>query len=313
MSTLVKNIDEFKRYVSVNFNFDIALVMPDIRSKERQHIKPVLGSELYNTWATAAPATGRAQEVYLLMQEASANLAAFAFTFMGVVQMSNNGFHISQNQNTTPAEWWHIRDLRKKLVKSGTTAIDEALEIMEANESEFPTWITSNGYTNFKELFTRKTQTFQRYFNIENSRLTFLRLRPHLLKVEEKYFLGLLGQETVTKIKQAATDEAKEALAICQAAQVSLCVAEQAYEGAFLLTSKGLFAETEEIPGEKKTVMDPVNLHNLYQAKINDGNEMLKKLVRHLQKHSEIFTEFATKEVNATTSMAHNTKSTVSF
>lgn len=311
MSTIVKDITTFKKHVTVSFNFDFEILYPYVIKQERKHIKPLLGPTLYSSLQSAT--TGVQKEVLDLLQEASSNLAMLTYTKVGVVTISKSGFLISQGEHAVPANWAQLRDLRRELMQSGMEAIDEALAIMEENEEGFPDWIDSQGYTDFKELFTRKTQTFQKYFNIENSRLTFLRLKSHLLKVENKYFRGLLGMETVSQIKAGSTAEEKEALRLCQAAQVPLSVSEIANEGAFLLTPKGIFYEIDEIPGEKRMKVEELELRKLYASKQEEGNEQLKILLSHLRAYPQTFINFTAKETTATPQRTHNTKSTVGF
>lgn len=313
--TLVKTIEVFKQHAAVNYNFTFALILPYIISSEQNHIEAAIGSAQYEKFTEEAfvPAAPAEIKVFELLERASANLALLAYTKVAIISISDAGFHISSNQNSTPAEWWQIRDLRRQLLTTGTQAIDKALEIMEANPTVFTEWTNSDTYTEFKEFFVRQTKTFQRHFNIKNSRLTFLQLRPHLLKVENKYFNGLLGEETVSQIKEGSTPLEDKALELCQAAQVMLCVSEVAHEGAFLLTPTGLFVISEEIQGEKKQGLSENERYNLHRAKQEDGNAYLKTLVELLNKHPEEFTAFAKRAKNQQTNPAHDTKSIVSF
>jgi hypothetical protein len=311
MATLIKTLEDFKKYVTVNASFDFNIILPYLKKVDRKHIKPITGSELYDSIQTAE--AGRSQEVLELLQEASCNLAMFSFSMVGAVQVTASGYSIMVSGNSQSPNWGQMRDLRRYFLKTGTEALDEALKIMEQNETDFAEWIASEGYTTFKELFTRRTETFNRYFIIENSRLTFLRLKPNLLKVEKKYFRGLLGSETVSQIKAAATPEEKEALKLAQAAQVPLCVAEVATEGIFTLNEKGIVFEIEEIPGERKIKTDQQELDRIYDSKLEEGTEALKDLVSYLREKPEVFVEFAAKEANKVSSPTHNTKSIVSF
>lgn len=297
----------------MNANFKFDLIKPYVKRQERKHIMPVIGRELYSKWAENEPTTGPAKEIFSLLVEGSANLGMLAYTKVAIVSISNTGFLISDSEHAKPAEWWQIKDMRRELMQSGMEAIDEALALLEANQENFPEWISSGGSTSFKEFFVRSTPDFQRYHNIENSRLTFLRLKPHLLKVENKYFKGLLGMETVSQIKSGTSPEEKEALQLCQAAQVPLVVAEIAHEGTFLLTPKGLFYEIDEIPGEKKFRVEEPELRKIHEAKLEEGNEQLKALVEHLRRYPDVFTHFAQKEENKHQNSTYNTKSIISF
>ncbi|MCC4228380.1 DUF6712 family protein [Zunongwangia profunda] len=310
---LVKNIETIKKYAIVNYNFSFEVIESQVRKQERKHILSVIGRELYNSWSDEAPEEETEKEVFDLLQEASANLALLSYTKVGIVSSSDGGLHISMSQNSKPAEWWQIKDLRVELLNSGLEAIDQALEIMEANQSKFETWTNSDQYTIFKNLLCSQTAHFQNYYDISKSRLTFLALRPFLRKVEKQFFEGLLGAETLLQIKEGNSPEEKEATEIARWAQVALCIAEIAKEGIFELTSRGLFTVFEEIPGMNRTKADQVELLKLEQSKSNEGNEILKDLVRHLQKYPVIFQDYDQREKQKITNPVVNGKSIVSF
>ncbi len=313
MPTLVTTRETLKKHITINFDFDFDLLQPYIKKAERKHIKPVIGQGMYEDYTETNPSTGKPLEVLELLQEASSNLAMLAYTFVGVIQISDNGFHISQNQNSTPAEWWQIRDLRRALLNTGNEAIDEALAIMETNPDDFTDWVEGEGYTVFTEFYVRKTQDFQRYFNIENSRQTFLKLRPHLRKTEEQFFNEILGETTATQIKAEATNEAIKALELAQAAQVALTIASITDEGIFEFTAQGLFVATSEVPGEKKNSLPDTAIANLSRIKQDEGTAYLRKLTAHLTAYPDIFTAYAARTVKTTPSPAYNTKSTLSL
>ena len=313
MSTLVKDIETLKKNNLLSSDFKFETLQPFVRKQERKHIKSLLGPALYAAWVAVTPVEPTAKEAFELFQEASSNLATLEYTKVGIVVPGKSGFLIATGADNKPAEWWQIRDLRRSLLSSGMEAIDEALQLMEDNQDKFPTWIESEGFIQFQELFTRQTKEFQTHFNINNSRLTFQRLRPGLLKVENKFFESLLGSETVLLIKTGSTPEAKKALEICQAAQVSLCISEMAMEGAYNLTPAGFSISIEDIPGEKLTQLTEKDLYNLHRVKENDGIEHLRRLTDYLREKPTIFIAFSNKEKTATPSIAHNTTSTVSF
>jgi len=313
MSTLIKEITEFKEHITVSHSFKLETILPYIKKQERKHIKSVLGRTLYNSWVANAPTDEIQKEVFVLFQEASSNLAMVAYASVAVIDISEAGFLVATGQDVQVPTWYQLLDQKKMWLKTGFEAIDEALKIMEENEADFQSWVASEGYTYFKELFTRQTATFERYYSINKSRLTFLQLRPHLLKVETKFFNSLLGEETVFQIKHGIQPEEKKALKLCQAAQVPLCVASVAHEGVFELTSQGLFTVTDDIPGKKKTAADILELDRLHLAKSTEGNEQLKLLLDYLRANPQKFIQFALKEKNSTINPVVNTGSIVSF
>jgi hypothetical protein len=313
MSLLVKSIEIFKKHITVNDNFTYEQMLPYLRAVERSQIKPVIGRAMYASLIAADPTEPIPLEVLDLLHEASSNLAMLDASKVLAVQISDAGIFVHSTNTATPADWATKRDMRRYLLQTGQKALDEALEIMEENEGEFPEWTASSGFTHFTEFFVRQTKEFQKYFNINKSRLTFLRLKPHLLKVENKYFQSLLGAETVFQIKHGSLPEEKKALELCQAAQVSLCVSELAREGAFNLSADGFFVSIDEIPGEKKIFLGENERMNLQRVKQNDGIEQLKVLTEYLRNNPTKFSLFEAKEEITITVPVQNTGSIVSF
>jgi len=313
MALLVKDLATFKIHVTTNYNFDYDIIAIYLKKVDRSQIKPIVGRALYAAYTAIAPTTENPKEVMDLLEEASSNLAMFEATKVLAVSISDSGLFVSSSPNAVPADWASKRDLRRYLLQTGQQALDEALEIMDSNPTDFPLWVGTPGYSKFKELFTRQTSHFQRYFNINNSRLAFLRLRPSLLKVENKYFMSFLGAETVFQIKQGAAPEEIKALELCRAAQVPLCISEMAREGFPNLSADAFYVAIDEIPGEKKQVLGEGEFRNLSQTKQDDGLEQIKILVEYLRNNPTVFSLFAAKEVAATPNPTQNTGSIVSF
>ncbi|MDN3595321.1 DUF6712 family protein [Zunongwangia endophytica] len=310
---LVKNIATIQKYAIVNYNFTFEIIESQVRKQERKHILSVIGRELYNSWSDAAPEDEIEKEVFDLLEEASSNLSLLSYTKVGIVSSSNGGLYISTSSNSEPAQWWQIKDLRVELLNSGMEAIDQALEIMEANQDKFESWVNSDQYTIFKELLCSQTAHFQKIYNISKSRLTFLALRPYLRKVEKQFFEGLLGAETLLQIKEGNSPEERKALEISRWAQVCLAIAEIAKEGIFELSSRGLFTVFEEIPGMNRTKADQVELLKIEQSKSHEGNEILKDLIRHLKKFPGIFKKYDQRENQKLINPVLNGKSIVSL
>lgn len=312
MSTFVKDIGTFRKHVKVTSSFKFEDISSEIVKAERKHIKKWIGRTLYDLWKTTAPADGIRLEVYELLQEASAAMAICTYVMKNQAQITNGTILIADSEHAQVPTLADLFNLRRAYFNTATEAIDEALLLMEEEIADFPEWFESDNYTYFNETFTRHTSEFNKWYTINNSRLTFLRLRPHLRKVEDQYFESLLGPETVLQIKQGQQAEEKKARQLCIKAQVPLAVASVAYEGVFRLTSEGLFTVSEELPYEKKTKITEQETFRLKKAKENEGIEQLKKLVTYLKANPGIFVQFAEKLENQVTDPVINNKSILS-
>lgn len=312
--TLIKNTDTVKSHVNINLNFDWGSIEPFVKQAERQYIQPLIGKKLYDAWSLAVPVPENQKEVYDLFIEASANLSMLKYIPQGNVVVSDTGIQNNSNEYTKPAEWWQIRDLQRAYEGNGLTAIDEALKIMESNEANFIDWVGTEGYTVFKEIYTNKTQDFQRYFNINNSRRTFLSLRPYLLESQEQIF-NWINASTITTISNQSVPESLQAYRYMQAAQVNFTVAKAASSGVFLLKSSGMFTRSEEA-SLSNTKIDKLSEEELYRLKndrITAGEEYLKKVKKILLDHPDIFPDFSNETGSTSAGTFINTKSIVSF
>lgn len=311
MATLIASTADLKEYVSTAFNFTFTNIQPYVKRAEREFIKAVIGEVMYDSWVATPPTTGSSKKVYDLLKEASANLSVFLYVPIGAVNISDGGILVISNQTSTPAEWWQVRDLQRSLAGLGLSAIDEAYKILEESENAFQDWIGTEAYTIFKELITPKTQDFQRHFNINNSRRTFVALRPYILETQNQIF-NWLDADTLDQIKTGASTEEKQARDYAQAAQVNFSVAKAVETGLFDFTSTGLFLRSLELPGEKTKAVDLLQLEKVIKARLNSAEEYLKLLKACILEKSSVFTTYEEPTVD-TTVFVHNTKSIVAF
>jgi hypothetical protein len=143
--------------------------------------------------------------------------------------------------------------------------------------------------------------------------MTFINLKPHIKRTEDKYFKSVLGAETIEKIKTAEGEKEKEAKELAKNAQVDFTIAEIANEGAFIFKPNGLYILTDELPGKEKSALTDNQLENLTKVKSQSANEHLKALVKYLNDNPAEFQEFAQMKKAEYKSPVHNNRSIVSF
>ena len=311
MATLIKDISELKQYVSVNQNLKFASIEPYIKQAERKYIQTVIGDTLYDDYCTTVP-TGIELKAFKLFCEASSNLAWFLYLPLANVQVTESGISVTEGTNFKAAEWWQIRDLRRSFLEAGFNAIDEALKIMESDEASFSPWELSEGYTIFKELFVKRAETFNRWYNINNSRRTFLALNPYLLEAHHQYFTGKLNEDTRTAINSASTSSQKEVLELLQASQVNYAVVKAITSGAFDMTLNGLQPKLSELPNTKLNVLESEQIERITKERLTAGEEYYKKAVEVIVANPADFPDYTT-ATTATFVNPKNTKSIVSL
>lgn len=311
MATLITSVTDIKEYVSINKNVDWESIKPYVLQAERKYIKSLLGEVLYDDYCTTTPADNELL-AYNLLKEASANLSWFLYLPLANVQVSDSGIAVQQGDNFKAADWWQIRDLRKSFLEAGFNAIDEALKIMEANEADFSPWETTEGYTIFKQLFVKRAETFNRWFNINNSRQTFLALRPYLLESHHQYFTANLNNATITTINAAVQDVHKQVLELLQASQVNYAVVKAVNSGAFDLSINGLQPKLSELPNSKTNTYDENQIVRIKQERLTAAEEYYKKALTLIEANPIDFSDYQIK-ATATFIAPTDTKSIVSF
>jgi hypothetical protein len=312
MPTLVQDIADIKDYCSTAFDFSFETIQPYVIKAERQAIKPLIGADTYNAWATSAPTTGTPKEAYKLFKEASANLSALHYLPIGVVNISDSGITVSKSQHTETASYGQILDLKRSFLEIANSAIDEALETMEANSGAFPLWTSSSAYTVFKELIVPKTSDFNRFFNINNSRQTFTALKPYQLEIQSKIF-DWLDAQTLNQIKDS-TDNAVELKAkeYAQRAQVNYTVAIAADSGVFLFKSTGMFNKHAEVPVEKHHLLTEHQIKRLIDSRNSAAAKAMAQLKMHVLENLDTFSSY-TAPTETPIDTIVNTKSITSF
>ena len=309
---LLQTIDQLKIHVTVGFNFRWNVIAPHVIQAERDALLPVLGNAFYTFLNDNPPENTEQSQALELLREASACLAVARYIPQGSLHISNAGMSVSSGENHKPAQWWQLRDLQRSLYTQGHSAIDQTLALMESTAEAFSLWVNSPQYTVFKELLTPQTADFNRHFPIQDSRRSFVALRPYLLEVQRQYFAPWLSQETLDRLGSGGSAQVKQARDYAQAAQVNFTIAKAAATGVFHFSSSGLTLKNEELPGDKTQMLSELALQRIVDQRIQTAQEYLKMLKQYLLEHPDAFPEFEVAQRAKALSVVH-TKSVVGF
>jgi hypothetical protein len=295
MAQLLENIGVLKKHLTMSPQFDFLKLGPFTKRAERKYIKSLIGSaqlsdiieHVYDENAGTP-----IDEVKLLLEEAAAHYCLLIAIPFLELSISNLGFKKTTTTNSENADWKDMRDLKRYLLETANEAIDDAVEIMEDNATDFNSWKTSDLFTVFKKNIIRHTREFQKSFDINNSRKTFLSLQAPMYEVEEQYLLPMLGQCTLDFIKEVSIDEKViRVQELSRLAVGALTVAKVAITGKFLFTSTSFQVRTDELPWEKsKLELSADALENLRADRQNAGQEFLKKIKTIVVANPSVFT-----------------------
>lgn len=295
MAFLINSTEEIQNHVTVLSSFDFDRAKPYIRKAERNYIIPLISEEEYQYFIdNQSDDLSSKKKVRELIEEATVNLAFHLGFSVLKVHIGNYGITDTDVDEAKQSSWADKRDLQRTFIRDGNKALDDALKTMENYFDEFPHWRASNSFTVLNEHFNRHTDDFQLWFNIHNSRQTFLALRPTIREVHEKYFLPLLGDSTINLIKTRTTNTViTRALELCQKAEAAHTIAEIAKTGTFEVTETGFLLRWETLPWEKAYKdVDLKKLDRLSKAKETAGEEYLKKLKKLIEENMTLFPDY---------------------
>lgn len=264
---LINNLKDFEKYILVDSDFDDERLLIFSKKAERK-IKNLIGKEQYEVFLNMTTE----DEVKDLLCSAVAQLGLLLAMPAINIRIATSGVFTSDSSNTKDPEWWKVRDLHNNLREDAFSCIDEALKEMELNPATYDKFIKSDNYTVIKELIVTNASDFNRYFNINNSRLTYLGLTPFIRECIDEYVRGWLGN-CLNDIP--ATIKGKELLELLKKALVALTVAKAAETGSFSFLNNTLVVKWEQMPWEKSEKVTDKQLDKLMNSRLEAGMNYL--------------------------------------
>lgn len=209
--------DEIRAFVKVNTAVSFAMLETPLNNAFRLFIKPLLGAvmavKLVDIYNSPQPSDKEA-ELIRIAQRANANLALW-YEFDAIsVRITDAGFQRQESENGTlkPAYKYQEDNLRQTYKNKGFNALDELLDFLYLHIADFPDFAESDTYKVRKSAIVRSTADVNNVVFINNSRLVFLRLQPHLKFVESMLLVPAIGEELYNHLLDALlNDPAEEA------------------------------------------------------------------------------------------------------
>ncbi len=193
---LIRDIVTLKKYVEANLSLEYADVLPSLQRAEQKYIIPFISQALYDDLDKALNGTPNASQVKLLdkMGMALANFTLFCWSQRGIMQVSSGGMHFTTNDNKKTAMEWMVKDAQDSYLNAGYDGLEMLLSFLENSGTTYPIWNNSEARTTAVECFINNAIAFQGYYNINDSRLLFMALKPVMKTVEDKFIKGVMCQ-----------------------------------------------------------------------------------------------------------------------
>lgn len=125
--------EEVTKHISVNLNFELSEIEPSYLQAVDEYIVPAISRAFYEEldgleYASATPDQKKAID---MLRRVLAPYTYFLYSFVGSVQVGNQGIQETSSSNSSPVRQWVSYDFRKSLIRSGDTALDTFLEYLE--------------------------------------------------------------------------------------------------------------------------------------------------------------------------------------
>lgn len=215
---LFSNVTEIKSKLPIGAGNDFNRLKPHIENAENKYIKPLLGTamydelqEFYDTDYPAGPTEAQEATKELLgkVQHALIHLAYFSgFDFMNI-NVSDAGFNRTESASQKGLFKYQEDNIKKYFSDAGFNGLDDVLVYLEQNIELFGEFKLSTNWTSLKQSFLPTVRVVEEIpFNLHNSRLIFLALKPGIAFIEDTDIRKTLGETIYTEVKtEMAKDE----------------------------------------------------------------------------------------------------------
>lgn len=262
-----EHAEEFKKYLPVNINLRFETVASPLALCEETYLRPLLGKSLFNRIATYVndnPTLANEDPDSILIDKARfalIRLAIWKDYDIIAANISDTGVSAEVDKENRLFRYQE-ENLKRTLKEEGFNYLDSILEYLEENSQDFPEFGQSQYKLSNVQSLIRNTAQFQECYNIDNSRLVFLKMRDYIRDVELIELQHRIGHDFFNELLTADESGIKYGtiLPAIRRYVVYSALAEGIGELHKLPTEKGLLFET--------TTMDGVQEAPVYRAQI---------------------------------------------
>ncbi|HRZ98346.1 MAG TPA: hypothetical protein P5084_12390 [Paludibacter sp.] len=191
-----ENAAEIRPYVSVARSTQFSNLEASLLSVFENFIRPLLGETMTAkliAYYSADDPTDKQKRLIEIAQRANA-LLAFWYDYSEMqLLIDESGSHRQESDTQKTPYKYQEQQLRDGWKMKGFNALDSLLEYLELNVSDFSEFAASANYTLLKKEIVRSTKEAHECYWINNSRIIFLRLKPHFRIVTDTIIAPRLG------------------------------------------------------------------------------------------------------------------------
>lgn len=195
-----KREGEGKRFVPVSTGLSWVRMAPLLQNAQNEFLVPLIGKQLsdeLDAIYTLDPSERQdiEERALSIAQRAVVNLALYANFDALSLRITDQGFQRQSSDDWQPAYKYQEDNLRRSFANAGFNALDQLLIFFEDNIEEFEKYQTSPAYMTAARSIVKSTREVQEVYEINDSRIVFMRLRPVMLQIQELALQPAIGDK----------------------------------------------------------------------------------------------------------------------
>lgn len=254
---MITTLEQFRQYISVTNTFNFPAFSPYLEKAAMTYTVKYVGNLHQSLQNVGSDEHESISEARNLLDGALANFAMCLYFPFYQITLGNTGPKVNESSNASKPDWWLVKDARRELLRSGHFYIEKLLIHLEENAAHFPDWNT-NYKSKYNDFLVNNAITFSLYYEIFESRQTFIALLPSMRKIEDQFIYRFITDEKISRLKTAEdlTANEKKVKQYLQKAIVHLTIAKVYDQGIFHLDHQGLKLKFDVLPDEKVQAID---------------------------------------------------------
>ncbi|MEM8564943.1 MAG: DUF6712 family protein [Bacteroidota bacterium] len=177
---LIIDIATVREYANVETDLDLDKILPDLNQGAmiiRDLIGPQQFDELLTAYNNGTGILTEAQTTLLeKIQDPIVNIGLSFSVDSQQLKLANTGLQRHETAEFKSPFKYQTDNLKSFLLQRGYSASELLLEYLEGNTALFPTWAASPAYTINKEFYINSAKEFSKFYNIRNSRVTYMQM-----------------------------------------------------------------------------------------------------------------------------------------
>ena len=284
--------EEFKKFLPVNVTLSFRSIAPAIALCERKYLIPILGDPLFNKLVGFYNESKRKpaclKTLLTLCQFALIRLAFWQEYDILSVTLSDKG--AADNAGENRLYRYQSEALKDNLKNEGFDQLDAILEFCEQHITHLSEFSQSPCHINSEGSFIKNTKEFNSIYNINSSRLVFLKMKYFVTSVEELQLPHHLGNGFCAELLVADSTIGKYARihSAVKKFVVFMAIAEGIAELHQMPTDRGLIFQTaiaNRISEVQYAPIPPEELERIRKEYTQKAERYISNAIDTLKKH----------------------------